>query len=527
MVAALRGPDGKQWLAALHKEVRSHAKHNTLGPKLSQAPPGFITVPFAALPQVKRNGIKKARGVMRGYLMMQGQHFNETFAPVPIVDTIRLLLAIATAKDWQIKQGDINTAFLCSEMDHKVYARVPDWFDEATTLENIPTTTSIREVLKGIPGMPQCSRLFNNKAKATFKALGLSQSKADPALFFNTQLSIYLVAWVDDLFLFFPTSSTESATTLWKNLQAAFDLGPWDDINDCLGCVVHRDRERRCMHIEQSKAISALADRSGLSQSKPMTTPMTPGLKLTKEDCPQATQERIALTGEQKWYRSAVASCIYFSTWTRPDIAYAVSRLCRYMHNPGKQHIVALKHLIRYLAATPTLGLFYKDLGGKKEKVFGYYDAAHADCPDTMRSTLGDIFYYGNYSPIGWSSKVHSFVTTSSNHSEYCAAAKTTRRAMALHYLCDEIGFNDLIKPIALFSDSKGAIAMAYNPVAKTKCKHVDLADHYTREKVESGATTISYVPTGEMRADAMTKPLGHTLFLKHRPFLVGDSHGN
>ena len=252
MVAALRGPDGKQWLAALHKEVRSHAKHNTLGPKLSQAPPGFITVPFAALPQVKRNGIKKARGVMRGYLMMQGQHFNETFAPVPIVDTIRLLLAIATAKDWQIKQGDINTAFLCSEMDHKVYARVPDWFDEATTLENIPTTTSIREVLKGIPGMPQCSRLFNNKAKATFKALGLSQSKADPALFFNTQLSIYLVAWVDDLFLFFPTSSTESATTLWKNLQAAFDLGPWDDINDCLGCVVHRDRERRCMHIEQS-----------------------------------------------------------------------------------------------------------------------------------------------------------------------------------------------------------------------------------------------------------------------------------
>ena len=98
---------------------------------------------------------------------------------------------------------------------------------------------------------------------------------------------------------------------------------------------------------------------------------------------------------------------------------------------------------------------------------------------------------------------------------------------MALHYLCDEIGFNDLIKPIALFSDSKGAIAMAYNPVAKTKCKHVDLADHYTREKVESGATTISYVPTGEMRADAMTKPLGHTLFLKHRPFLVGDSHGN
>ena len=183
--------------------------------------------------------------------------------------------------------------------------------------------------------------------------------------------------------------------------------------------------------------------------------------------------------------------------------------------------MAALKRLLRYLAGTLDLGLLYRAGKTADAKMYALYDASHADCVGTRRSTLAYLFYLFGPSPISWSSKIHSFVTTSSNHSEYCAAAKASREAKWAHMLCSEIGLARLVGPIALFSDSQGAIAMTYNPVARSLCKHVDLADHFAREQVEYGITTVTHMPTAEMTADALTKPLARLLFTKHRPALV------
>jgi uncharacterized alpha/beta hydrolase family protein len=117
-------------------------------------------------------------------------------------------------------------------------------------------------------------------------------------------------------------------------------------------------------------------------------------------------------------------------------------------------------------------------------------------------------------------------VTTSTNHSEYSTAAKATREARWLHNLMEELKFNHLIKPIDLFSDSKGAIAMTYNPVNRGTTKHIALADHYVREQQELGVISVSYVDTQSMIADSLTKPLGDAAFLRHRQYLV-NKHGN
>ena len=83
------------------------------------------------------------------------------------------------------------------------------------------------------------------------------------------------------------------------------------------------------------------------------------------------------------------------------------------------------------------------------------------------------------------------------------------------------IGFGLFVGPIDLFSDSKGAIAMTYNPVQRAASKHVDLADHYAREQQERRTITISHVGTKDMRADILTKPLAHNDFARHAAFLV------
>ena len=66
--------------------------------------------------------------------MSQGIDFNETFAPVPCMSSIRAILALAAKYDWEVKQGDVNTVFLCADMDTDVYILVPNWFRTEATV---------------------------------------------------------------------------------------------------------------------------------------------------------------------------------------------------------------------------------------------------------------------------------------------------------------------------------------------------------------------------------------------------------
>jgi len=115
----------------------------------------------------------------------------------------------------------------------------------------------------------------------------------------------------------------------------------------------------------------------------------------------------------------------------------------------------------------------------------GYTDASYADCPDSSKSTLGYVFYYGN-AIISWYSKLHSFVTTSTNHSEYAALALGAKEAKWLGDLLREI---DPLPakphlPVPIFGDSSGVIALVFNPVDHQANKHID---HHARELTKEG----------------------------------------
>ncbi len=112
--------------------------------------------------KVKRDGRKKTRGIIKGFHMQQGIDYNETFAPVPVTATIRLMFAIAAKFDWEIKQGDAKTAFLGSDLDTELYILVPKWFSADPDPD--ATGYTIHQVLKGIPGIPQGPRLFHKKS---------------------------------------------------------------------------------------------------------------------------------------------------------------------------------------------------------------------------------------------------------------------------------------------------------------------------------------------------------------------------
>ena len=521
VLTALRGPDKEKWCESIGKEHAQHKKHKTLGPPQPQPPEGVKAIPFEILLKTKRDKTAKARGVIKGFHMQVGLHFNETFSPVPNISTLKFLFAIAAQLDWEVKTGDVNTAFLAPKIDTDIWVRVPKYFNAKPTAADVGY--DYRRVLKGIPGIPQGPRLFYRHISPVLIAQGLQQCKAEHTLFFNSEKQLYVVVWVDDLFFFFPSIAMSNATDLYTGLRGKLDLGEWEDIQDCLGCTVKRDRINKRLTLSQEQHARKIISKTGLpAEANTVDTPLVPGTKLTKKDCPNE-DERAVMETERTWYMNILLSFIYLIAWTRVDLAEAVSKLCRFMHNPGKSHITALKRVVRYLAGTTTWGLSF-DFSSSEPKtgVYGYYDAAHADCPDTFRSTLAYVFLFSGC-PISWNTKLHSYITTSSNHSEYCAAAKAAKEAKWWHTLLTAIGLSRYVSPVDLFSDSKGAIAMTYNPVQRAASKHIDLADHYARECQERGIITVSHVKTEDMPADMLTKQLGKSAFLKHRDFLMAD----
>ena len=201
-------------------------------------------------------------------------------------------------------------------------------------------------------------------------------------------------------------------------------------------------------------------------------------------------------------YSSAVGSLMYAMTATRPDIAFAVSALSAFMANPGEKHWIALKRVLRYLQGTRHYTLV---LGGSQVELRGWCDADWGTDKDTRRSVTGYIFKVGN-GVISWQSKRQPTVATSSTEAEYMSVSYAAREAAFLHQLLAELGYKQGC--ITLHCDNQSCIALCNNPAYHQRSKHIDVQHNFIREKVEAGDITLQYMPTEQMAADALTKPL-------------------
>ena len=230
----------------------------------------------------------------------------------------------------------------------------------------------------------------------------------------------------------------------------------------------------------------------------------------SKQDCPQ---DPPASEADCKQYRSLIALANFISCWTRPDITFVVNKLCKYMSNPGPVHWQALKHLLRYLKGTAHVGLFYNfSSAANVPALHGYTDASYADCPDTSKSTIGYVFYFHG-AILSWFSKLHTFVTTCTNHSEYSALAQGAKEAQWLVYLFDELAPQAKHTPVPLFTDNSGVISLVFNPVDHQSNKHIRVSCHFARELTDLKVIAPQRVATDKNLSDLFTKSLGAAAF--------------
>jgi hypothetical protein len=202
-------------------------------------------------------------------------------------------------------------------------------------------------------------------------------------------------------------------------------------------------------------------------------------------------------------YRSLVGSLRYLVN-TRPDLAFSVGYVSRFMKEPDEEHLSAVKHIIRFVAGTWNVGLFYPKKRGGRAELLGYSDSDLASDLDSRKSTSGVLFFFGK-SSIYWQSTKQRVVALSSYEAEDISAAAC--QAIWVTRLLSELKDSKISVPVFRI-DNKSTVSLVKNPVYHDRSKHIDVRFHLIREYENSGQIAVEYIRTEEQLADILTKPL-------------------
>ena len=319
----------------------------------------------------------KARLVAKGYSQCPGFDFKETFAPTVRYSTIRIVLALAALEDLELHSVDISHAYLNGTLEEEIYMTQPEGFE-------VGGPDHVCKLVKSLYGLKQAGRVWNKTLHSALSSMGFKHVQSDHGLYIYLRDDVRLLmpVFVDDITL--ACKDGAKIDSVIQELSQHFklrDLGPTTQL---LGIEIHRDRPNRQLSISQSQFISNLIQEHGLSDSKPVTTPLNPGTRLSTSMCPQNDAE--ALEMQQYPYISVVGSLMYLAVTTRPDIAYAAGVLARFNSNPGPAHWQAAKHVLHYLKGTTQHKLVYQP-STSPEPFITYSDADHGGNPDNGKST--------------------------------------------------------------------------------------------------------------------------------------------
>ncbi|CAI5528761.1 unnamed protein product [Closterium sp. Naga37s-1] len=466
---AIEGPYSSQWQSAMDAEMASWKSTGTYVDEVP--PPGANIVSGMWIFRVKRPPgsppVFKARYVARGF---------------------------TAQRDYELHSLDFSTAFLQGSLHEEIWLRRPPGF---TGSFPPGTQWSLR---RPVYGLRQAPREWHDTLRTTLAALGFAPSTADPSLFLRTDTSLppfYILVYVDDLV--FATADTAGLAHVKSELQKRHTCTDLGELRCYLGLQITRDRAQRTITLTQSHMVQQVLQRFDFTYSSPQATPLSTRHSLSA----LPSDESVEPSGP---YPELVGCLMYLMTCTRPDLAYPLSILARYVA-PGRhrpEHMAAAKRVLRYLCSTSGMGLV---LGGRRRVVLtGHTDASWADDQATQRSSQGYTFSLGS-GFVSWRSTRSSSVLGSSYEAEIYAGAMAAQELRWLTYLLTDLGEPPRSPPV-LYVDNKAMLALCREHRLEHRTKHIALRYFLARELQQRGQLRLAYVASEANTADIFTKAL-------------------
>ena len=477
--------DSKEWRNAMDEEMDSLRKNDTWDVVPLPRGRNVVTSKWVFKSKTNPDGTlnrRKARLVARGFSQTAGVDYFETFAPVVRYESVRCVLSLAAARDMDIRQFDVKTAFLNGKLDEIVFMQQPEGYEDGTD--------RVCKLNRSLYGLKQSPRNWNARFNEFLNAEGFESTPEDTCVFVRKGDNNLMIVclYVDDGLV---CGTDRSALNEFiDKLRETFEV----TVNhpDCyVGMEIERNRKARTITISQSGYIARVLERFGLSDSKPVVTPIESSIKLDVDSkdvitCP---------------YREAIGCLNFASQVSRPDITYAVNKLARFSASPKAVHWHAVKRVMRYLKATISYSITY---GEPEEDLIGHCDSDWGGDEIERRSTTGYVFTL-NGGAVAWASRLQKTTALSVAEAEYMSLAEALTECLWIRPFLVSLG-QDSIGATPIRVDNQAAIALSKNPEFHKRTKHVGIRYHRIRQEQENKVVLVDYVPTEENPADILTK---------------------
>ena len=450
--AAMQTPQAAQWKAAMQAEI--DALHAAGTYELAPLPSGHRAIGCKWVLKAKRNAqgaiVKyKARLVAKGFAQRYGIDYEETYAPVCRIGSIRVLIALAAHFDWEIHHMDVTSAFLNGDLEEVVYMQQPPSFEASGAQAGF-----VCKLKKSLYGLKQAGRTWNHKIDGLLRQSGFTALDADNCVYKREdRFSVIVISlYVDDLLLF--SNDLPALADFKKQLARHFSMTDLGEAKFILGIEIIRDRTQRTYRtLAECIRARCLASTYGMATCNSAATPVRPDVRLTVP-----VEGYVAELSDTRRYQAMVGALMWLAICTRPDMSYAVGQLSRYASNPDKPHFDAVTQCLRYLRSTVDYRLTYVGKGRMEDvpPLIGFSDADWAGELDTRRSTTGYLFQLSG-GAVSWQSKRQRTTAQSTVEAEYMAAVAATKESIWLRLLLTGIGCAPA-GPIVLHVDNEGAI---------------------------------------------------------------------
>ncbi|CAJ2645128.1 unnamed protein product [Trifolium pratense] len=479
------------------KQSPTHASY----PRLNQRIPDGINVigtKWVYKNKTDENGDitrNKARLVAQGCTQIEGVDFDETFAPVARLESIRLLLAVACILKFKLYQMDVKSAFLNGYLNEEVYVEQPKGFVDPSFPNHV------YKLRKALYGLKQAPRAWYERLTEFLVNHGYKKGGNDKTLFIREEKGKLMIAqiYVDDIV--FGGMSRQMVEHFVHQMQSEFEMSLVGELTYFLGLQVKQMEDT--IFISQEKYARNIVKKFGMEGGSHKRTPAPTHLKLTKDEK--------GIDVDQSLYRSMIGSLLYL-TASRPDIMFAVGVCARYQSEPKMSHLTQVKRIFKYVNGTCGYGILYSH--GNDSTLVGYCDADWAGSADDRKSTSGACFFLGS-NLVSWFSKKQNSVSLSTAEAEYIAAGSSCSQLLWMRQMLKEYSVEQDV--MTLYCDNLSAINISKNPIQHSRTKHIDIRHHFIRELVEEKIVTLEHIASEEHLVDIFTKALDASQFEKLR----------
>ncbi|GJU77267.1 retrovirus-related pol polyprotein from transposon TNT 1-94 [Tanacetum coccineum] len=293
----------ESWIVAMQEELNQFIANDIWELVPQSKNMKIIRTKWVFRNKLEENGIvsrNKARLVAQGYNQQEGIDYDETYAPVARLESIRILLAYACALDFKLFQMDVKSAFLNGFINEEVYVAQPPGFIDFKKSDHV------YKLKKALYGLKQAPKAWYDRLKAFLIKHEYKIGMVDNILFTKKKSSNLII----------------------------FEMSMMGELNFFLGLQIKQMEDG--IFFNQSKYIKEMLKKFGLEDSKPMKTPMSSDTKLTKdEECESVDSTK---------YRGMIGSLLYLMA-SRPDIMFSVCLCARFQEAPKTSHLKAVKRI--------------------------------------------------------------------------------------------------------------------------------------------------------------------------------------